>query len=91
MKTTTDARFSFFSAHTTTVSTICFTTAFAYGAYRPDGKYKNLIWASAIALPAVEGYLRVKAGKHFPSDVITGYFVGLGTSYLMHRLHLSKR
>jgi len=91
MKTESEARFSFFSAHTTTVSTICFTTAFAYDLYYPNSKYKNLMWASAITLPALEGFLRVKAGKHYPSDVLTGYLVGLGTSYLMHKLHLKKQ
>jgi hypothetical protein len=90
LKTETDARFSFFSAHTTTVSTICFTTALAYQVYFPDSRYKKWIWASAITLPALEGYLRVKAGKHYPSDVVTGYLIGLGSSYLMHKLHLRK-
>ena len=90
VKTEREARFSFFSAHTTTASTICFTTAFAYSAYFPESKYNKLMWASAITIPAVEGFLRVKAGKHYPSDVITGYLVGLGTSYLMHRLHRGK-
>ncbi len=89
-KTEPDGRFSFFSAHTTTVSTLCFTTALAYNTYYPDSKYKTLVWSSAFALPALEGFLRVKAGKHYPTDVITGYLVGLGTSYLMHRLHLKK-
>jgi membrane-associated phospholipid phosphatase len=82
-----DARFSFFSAHTTTMSALCFTAAYGYRLYYPDSKYKKWVWAAAITLPAVEGYLRVKSGKHFPSDVLTGYLVGLGTSYIMHKLH----
>lgn len=90
LKTESDARFSFFSAHTATVSTICFTTALAYQLYFPESKYKKLMWASAITLPALEGFLRVKAGKHYPSDVLTGYLIGLGSSYLMHKLHLRK-
>ncbi len=91
MRTSRDARFSFFSGHTVTSSSLCFTTAFAYRMYYPESRYKKWVWASAIAIPALEGYLRVKAGKHYPSDVITGYLVGLGTSYLMHHLHKSKR
>lgn len=90
IKMSRDARFSFFSSHTTTVSSLCFTTAYAFKVYHPDSKYKNMIWVSAFALPALEGFLRVKSGKHYPSDVLTGYLIGWGTSYLMHRLHKRK-
>jgi hypothetical protein len=40
LKTSRDSRFSFFSGHTTTVSTICFTTAFAYDIYYSESKLK---------------------------------------------------
>ncbi len=84
-------RLSFFSAHTTVVSSACFSFAFAQQAYIPDGKYNKLIWASAFTIPAVEGFLRFKAGKHYPTDVIAAYLVGLGSSYLMHKLHQKKK
>ncbi len=82
-----DARMSFFSAHTTTVSSMCFSFAFTHQYYMPNSKYNKGIWISAFTLPAVQGFLRVKAGKHYPTDVITGYLVGLGSAYLMHQLH----
>ena len=82
-----DGRMSFFSAHTSTVSALCFSFAFAHQTYLDKNKSNTAIWVGAFTLPAVEGLLRVKAGKHFPSDVIVGYLTGLGTSYLMHRLH----
>lgn len=82
-----DSRMSFFSAHTTTVSSMCFSFAYAHQTYLPDSKYNKAIWVSAFTLPAIEGLLRVKAGKHYPTDVITGYLVGLGSSFLMHQLH----
>ncbi len=85
-----DSRMSFFSAHTTTVSSMCFSFAYAHNTYMPDSRYKNVIWVSAFTLPAIQGFLRVKAGKHYPTDVITGYLVGLGSSFLMHKLHQSK-
>ena len=81
-----DARMSFFSSHTSTVSAMSFSFAYAYQTYHND--QKNLgIWLGAAGLPALQGYLRVRAGKHFPTDVITGYLIGLGSSWLMHRLH----
>lgn len=79
---------SFFSGHTTWASSMCFSTAFAYQAYYPNTKYTPYIWTAAATLPALQGYLRVKAGKHYPTDVIVGYLVGLGSSFLMHQLHL---
>lgn len=86
-KLKTDARMSFFSAHTATVSSACFSFAYAHQLYMPNSKANPYIWSAAVLVPAVQGYLRVKAGKHYPSDVITGYLVGLGSSFLMHQLH----
>lgn len=86
-KLKSDARMSFFSAHTTTVSSMCFSFAFAYDTYHKGSKHTPYVYAGAIVVPAIEGFLRVKAGKHYPSDVIVGYLVGLGSSYLMYRIH----
>lgn len=83
-----DSRMSFFSAHTATVSSMCFSFAFAYSTYLPDSKAKPYINVGAFVIPAIEGFLRVKAGKHYPTDVIIGYLCGLGSSYLMHKIHL---
>lgn len=83
-----DARMSFFSAHTTTVSATCFSFAFAHSTYYKDSKANPYIWSAACVLPAIEGFLRVKAGKHYPTDVIVGYLAGLGSSWLMHKMHL---
>lgn len=90
-KVQSDARMSFFSAHTTTVSSMCFSFALAYQTYLPEARGRAAVWAGAITLPAIEGYMRVRAGRHFPSDVITGYLVGAGSSYLMHLLHKSRK
>ncbi|MES2618013.1 MAG: phosphatase PAP2 family protein [Bacteroidota bacterium] len=86
-KLTADAKMSFFSAHTATVSSACFSFAFAHQQYMPNSKANRYVWSAAVLVPAVQGYLRVKAGKHYPTDVITGYLVGLGSSFLMHQLH----
>jgi membrane-associated phospholipid phosphatase len=85
-----DSRMSFYSAHTTTVSSSCFSFAFAHSTYYKDSKANPYIWSTAIVLPAIEGYLRVKAGKHYPSDVIVGYLVGLGSAWIMHQVHLKQ-
>jgi membrane-associated phospholipid phosphatase len=82
-----DNRMSFFSAHTTTVSSLSFSFAYAYQTYNEPNKPNYALWTGAFALPAVEAILRVKAGKHYPSDVICGYVVGFASSFLMHKLH----
>lgn len=51
------------------------------------------MWTGAAILPALTGITRVKAGKHYWTDVITGYAVGalVGTlTPLLHRRHLRK-
>lgn len=90
-KTKPNASMSFFSAHTTTVSSICFSFALAYQTYMPEARGRTAVWVGAITLPALEGYMRVRAGRHFPSDVIAGYIIGAGSSYLMHVLHKSRK
>ena len=84
-------RLSFFSAHTATVSAACFSFAYAHQTYLPDSKIKNIVWFYAFTVPAIEGMLRIAAGKHYFTDAITAYAIGFGTSYLMHRLHLKKK
>lgn len=82
-----DGRNSFFSAHTSTVSALSFSFAYSWSVYKPDKPGKYFVYSAAAILPAVEACLRVKAGKHFPSDVITGYLAGFASSFLMHSLH----
>lgn len=84
------ARFSFFSGHVSLTASSTFFSASVYNRYHPDSKYKPLVWAVAAAIPAVTGYLRIKAGKHFLSDVITGYIVGAGIGLLVPALHEAK-
>jgi membrane-associated phospholipid phosphatase len=86
-KMKSDSRMSFFSAHTTTVSSLSFSFAYAYQTYNAPNKPNYALWTGAFALPAVEAILRVKAGKHYPSDVICGYVVGFASSFIMHKLH----
>jgi len=82
-----DARMSFFSGHTSTTATSSFLAASFLTA---NGENKNIspyIWTSAAAIPAIQGYLRWKAGKHFPTDIFIGYIVGAGIGYLLPKLH----
>ena len=85
-----DARFSFFSGHTSVSAASSFFTAKMFNDYYPDSPAKPFVWAGAALLPAVIGLMRVKSGKHFPSDVIAGYLVGGAVGFLIPHLHKTK-
>ncbi|MCA0235394.1 MAG: phosphatase PAP2 family protein [Bacteroidetes bacterium] len=82
-----DARASFFSGHTSMSAAATFSAAQIWSDYHPDSEWKPLVWATAVAIPATVGFLRVKGGKHFISDVATGFIVGGACGLLIPRLH----
>lgn len=89
-KVKVDARRSFFSGHTSVAAAMSFATATIWCDYHPNSKWKPAVWAGAALAPATVGFLRVKGGKHFPTDVLTGLVVGAATGYLVPRLHKIK-
>lgn len=90
-KTDRDARFSFFSGHTSITAALCFTTAKIFSDYSDNTTHEALVWTGAAILPAATAFLRYESGKHFPSDIITGYMVGGAIGYLVPWLHKRKR
>ncbi|MEZ4987654.1 MAG: phosphatase PAP2 family protein, partial [Saprospiraceae bacterium] len=82
-----EARYSYFSGHTSLTAYFSFATAQIYNDLYPQSRYKKVVWASAVALPLVAGYMRMRAGKHYLSDVVSGYVVGAATGILIPRLH----
>ena len=86
-KVKVDARRSFFSGHTSVAAAMSVATATIWCDYHPDSNWKPAVWAGATLVPAAVGFLRVKGGKHFPTDVLTGLAVGAATGYLVPRLH----
>ncbi len=84
------AKQSFISGHTSSVATATFFTAKVLTDLHPESKLKPLIWASAIVIPATTGYLRYRAGKHFPSDIIAGYGVGALVGFFVPHFHKIK-
>jgi len=86
-RTTTSARVSFYSGHTSVTAAITFFIANVSTSYISDKTTQILIWSVAALYPAVTGYLRVKSSNHFPTDVIVGYAVGAGIGFLIPELH----
>jgi len=81
-------RNSFFSGHVSTTAVGTFFTAKVLADHHPEwGKRKILVYTLAAIPPAMVGVLRVRALKHFPSDVIAGGIVGAGMGLLIPTLH----
>lgn len=91
LKVEKNARYAFFSGHTSVVSASSFFTAKVFADYFPDSKWKPIVWGTAATLPAITGYLRVRAGKHYPTDVIAGYAVGAVIGILIPQIHKRKK
>lgn len=86
-KLKSDARMSFFSGHTSFTAASSFYTASMLNLNTENKGAMPYIWTTAAVLPAVTGYLRWKAGKHFPTDIFIGYVVGMGIGLLIPELH----
>jgi membrane-associated phospholipid phosphatase len=80
-----DAQFSFFSGHTSMAFTGAILTAKMYDDL--NGKNSEYVYAGSLLVASSVGYLRVRAGKHFPSDVIVGAIVGTGSAWIITEIH----
>jgi len=82
-----DAYQSFYSGHAATA--FCAATAGAYlvGASAGSSAQRALAWGGGFAAAAAAANLRVRAGKHFYSDVVIGGVVGLAIGYAVPALH----
>ncbi len=85
------SRLSFFSGHTSTTASMGFFTAKIWSDYHPNSRWKPVVWTAAATLPAITGYLRIKAGKHYFTDVVGGYVVGGLVGYFVPHLHQLNR
>ncbi|WP_299667610.1 phosphatase PAP2 family protein [uncultured Polaribacter sp.] len=81
---------SFYSGHVAATTTATFFAAKVYQDFNPDSPAVPYIWAGAALLPAAVGYLRIKAGQHFLSDVLLGYGLGAIVGYYVPELHKKK-
>lgn len=84
---------SFWSGHTANMASITFSTAYIVQRSDASPALKTTTWIAAALAPAAMGYLRVRAARHFPTDVLAGYAVGAAVGILVPYLHrpLEKR
>ncbi|MCP9235912.1 phosphatase PAP2 family protein [Lewinella sp. JB7] len=80
-------RAAFLSGHTSTSAAAGFFFARVFSDYYPDSRLKPFAWILGAGFPALTGYLRIRAGQHYPSDVLAGYTLGALIGYAVPALH----
>ncbi len=78
---------SFWSGHTANVAALTFSTAYMVQHSNASAALKTGTWVAAALVPAAMGYLRVRAGRHFPTDVLAGYAVGAAVGIAVPFFH----
>jgi len=84
----TDLQLSFFSGHSATVGAIGATAT--YLAFRRAGARSPRAWltlATSIGMTTFVSIERVRAGQHFPTDVVAGAFAGAMVGVLVPHFH----
>ncbi len=86
-KTDKDVKRSFYSGHAAHAFASSIFMANMFSGYYPTSKWKPLVWTIAIVNASITGILRLQAGKHYATDVITAAAMGTATGLLIPYLH----
>lgn len=84
------ARNSFPAGHPALVATSTFFMAKVYSDYHPQMRNKWILYTIAGGATLATGILRIKAGQHFPTDVMTGIPIGVLSGLLIPHFHKNK-
>jgi membrane-associated phospholipid phosphatase len=82
-----DAFLSFYSGHAALSFGAAVTGAYLLGASGENRTARALAWGGGLLVASATSNLRVRAGKHFYSDVLIGGLVGISVGYLVPALH----
>ncbi len=82
-----DAFHSFWSGHTANTAALTVSAAMLVDRARVDPAVRTATWAGAVAVPVLMGWLRVRAGKHFPTDVLAGCLAGAVVGWAVPYFH----
>ncbi len=83
----TDAYKSFYSGHAALSFGAAITGAYLVGASEDRGAARVVAWGAGLLVASTTASLRVRAGKHFYSDVVIGAVIGSAVGYLVPALH----
>ena len=85
-----DPSSSFFSGHTSAAFMAAAFVSKVFNDIHGRSIWSGFVWGTSLSLAALTGFARVKAGMHYPSDVIVGAAVGFAIGYLVPTLHKKK-
>jgi undecaprenyl-diphosphatase len=85
--TSTDSALSFFSGHAADTASIAAVATYLAFARAPNTARPWITLAGGILLTSFVSYERVRAGAHFPTDVVAGSLAGGGVGLLVAHLH----
>ena len=81
------SRYSFFSGHSATTAYFALTAAKLYNDLYPMSNARPYVWLGAALLPAAVSYGRMRAGRHFFTDVLVGTAIGTIVALTVPSLH----
>ena len=87
LKLKKSARYSFFSGHAATSAYFSITAAKLYDDLHPGSKATPFLYAGAALIPLTVSYGRMRAGKHFFTDVLVGFVTGTAIALTVPSLH----
>lgn len=82
-----ESRQSFFSGHTSIAFASAMFLSMVLETYHPNSEFAPWIKIGSFSSAALIGYLRIKAGEHYLTDVLTGAIFGSMVSYLVLKSH----
>lgn len=78
---------SFYSGHAAAAFASASLLSTVYADVHGRSATSDLLWASSLSVAAFTALARVRAGKHYPSDVLVGAVVGTAVGVVVPRLH----
>jgi hypothetical protein len=84
-----NASMSFWSGHTAGAFASAVFAGYVFQAENPESRFVAPVWAAGLTVASLTGVLRVRAGQHFPSDVLAGAAAGSFAGWIVPRLHRS--
>lgn len=82
-----DDYLSFYSSHAAMSFGAAVAGAYLFGTAHADSGARAVVWGAGLASATFTANLRVRAGKHWMSDVVVGALVGTALGYAVPALH----
>ncbi len=82
---------SFYSGHASAAFSLAVFSGMWFEEKNPESPWVPVVWSVSLSSATLVGVLRIWAGKHYPTDVVAGAFVGSLTSFAVLKLHETER